>query len=1015
MKLYWTLTMLRAVKHWKTHCRGTCSKMPRSFHQSIVVIACITLLQGCQPTVQVEPGWPTVARETKPWTRWWWHGSALTKAGITAEMEAYQKANIGGLEITPIYGVFGNEDQYVNYLSPQWMELLLHTLREAERLDMGIDMATGTGWPFGGPSVNDDDASKNLHHTMYTLHAGERLKEHIVFTQQPYLRAVGSQLYEVNDTFSTEKSTPQGTRNEPVVRIDPKNIDITKLRQPIADNENLQALAIDQVVFERLLPLKLLMAYSDTDQVVNLTSKVDETGKLDWVAPDGNWKLYAVFQGWHGKMVERAGPGGEGNVIDHFSAVALQHYLSRFDTAFAGKDIHALRAFFNDSYEVDDARGAADWTPALFDEFSRRRGYNLEEHLPALFGNDDPEKNKRVLCDYRETISEMLLHNFTEPWKQWAHGKSAIIRNQAHGSPSNILDLYATVDIPEIEGVEPLRIKMASSAGNVTGKKLVSSESATWLNEHFESNLSDIKVALDRFMLNGVNHIFYHGTSYSPPEEPWPGRLFYAAVHLNPRNSLWKDFGALNNYVTRCQSFLQNTTPDNDVLLYYPIYDRFSTPGEEMIEHFDGIGKQFEQSAFKRGAETLYEKGYAFDYISDRQIENTKTIDGNLKTESGSLYKTIVIPHCQYIPIETFQKIISLAEEGATVFVLEGLPDSFSGYGDYEEHNDAFQVVMKKLEARKPVAEGITSIEVGKGKVFVGDSADGLLSHASIRKEAIVTNGIQFIRKKRNNNSTVYFILNNNDESFAGWLPLQADAAAVILYDPMNGKFGGANMRKVGKGITEVYVQLAKRQTLLVETYDDEIDVPSFKYYTIGGAPISLNGKWEITFESGGPVLPLPVEVDTLSSWTTFGETAYQAFSGTASYAVSFSKPDLITSGWMLDLGNVKESAQVFLNGKSLGTLIGPVFQVAFDDSLLQVTNMLEVKVSNLMANRIAEMDKKNIFWKKFYNVNFPAQKRENRKNGLFDASHWQPRDSGLMGPVVLTPVDFGTGSGSMR
>ena len=112
------------------------------------------------------------------------------------------------------------------------------------------------------------------------------------------------------------------------------------------------------------------------------------------------------------------------------------------------------------------------------------------------------------------------------------------------------LPTYSTsmrlVDIPEIEGVEPLRIKMASSAGNVTGKKLVSSESATWLNEHFESNLSDIKVALDRFMLNGVNHLFYHGTTYSPPGEPWPGWLFYAAVHLNPRNPLWNDFDALN-------------------------------------------------------------------------------------------------------------------------------------------------------------------------------------------------------------------------------------------------------------------------------------------------------------------------------------------------------------------------------------------------------------------------------------------------------------------------------------
>src|SRR5688572_23581094 len=106
--------------------------------------------------------WPASNRETKPWTRWWWHGSAVTKEGITAEMEAYKKAGIGGLEITPIYGVHGAEKQFVNYLNADWMNLLVHTLKEAERLDMGIDMATGTGWPFGGPWVDNGDACKNL-------------------------------------------------------------------------------------------------------------------------------------------------------------------------------------------------------------------------------------------------------------------------------------------------------------------------------------------------------------------------------------------------------------------------------------------------------------------------------------------------------------------------------------------------------------------------------------------------------------------------------------------------------------------------------------------------------------------------------------------------------------------------------------------------------------------------------------------------------------------------------------
>jgi len=156
---------------------------------------------------------------------------------------------------------------------------------------------------------------------------------------------------------------------------------------------------LEQVRFEKPLPLQVLMAYLDAGRTLDLTGKVAADGKLDWVAPEGEWTLYAVFQGWHGKMVERAGPGGEGDVIDHFSRKALDDYLRRFDEAFAGRDVQSLRAFFNDSYEVDDAAGEAGWTPRLFDEFRRRRGYDLRDHLPALFGKDSPEKKARVLCD----------------------------------------------------------------------------------------------------------------------------------------------------------------------------------------------------------------------------------------------------------------------------------------------------------------------------------------------------------------------------------------------------------------------------------------------------------------------------------------------------------------------------------------------------------------------------------------------------------------------------------------
>ena len=133
-----------------------------------------------------------------------------------------------------------------------------------------------------------------------------------------------------------------------------------------------------------------------------------------------------------------------------------------------------------------------------------------------------------------------------------------------------------------------LRIKFASSAGNVSGKQLISCEASTWLDEHFQASLAEVKTNVDRYFLGGINHIVYHGTTYSPKDADWPGWMFYASVHFAPTNSFWSDFSALNQYVTRCQSLLQRSKPDNDILLYFPFHDRISVPGRSLLQHFSG-------------------------------------------------------------------------------------------------------------------------------------------------------------------------------------------------------------------------------------------------------------------------------------------------------------------------------------------------------------------------------------------------------------------------------------------
>ena len=939
-------------------------------HLFFLVLIMFQTISCQQPELKLS--WPEITRENKPWTRWYWPGSIVTPEELTTSMEKYKKAGLGGLEITVIYGVKGYEDKFINYLSPKWMDMFIYTLKEAERLDMGIDLANASGWPFGGPWVDPADACRNINYKTWSLKSGEELTEPVSFIQQPLLTAV---------------------RQKP---------DITKLVDPIGKNKDLQLYAINQIRFEKPLPLQILMAYSDNERSLNLTDKVDIKGKLNWKAPPGNWRLYALFEGWHGKQVERAGPGGEGDVIDHFSGQAIDNFLKHFDDAFKGYDIKSLRGYFNDSYEVDDASGQANWTNNMFDEFNLRRGYDLSKNLPALFQNDVPDKNTRVLSDYRQTIADLILEKYTTHWTEWAHKQGKITRHQAHGSPGNILDLYAATDVPEMEG----RSKFASSAANVTGKKYASCEAATWLGEHFTSTLSDVRKAVDNFFLLGINHVFYQGTCFYPQNEQWPGWLFYASTEFSPANSFWNDLPALNNYIAHVQSFLQSGKSDNDILLYFPIFDRyadigsgaFDIYGRGMLEHFNDISRAYNGTPFNTGYESMNEKGYAFDLISDRQLKNTKIDIGLIQTE-GNKYRTLILPGCKYIPLETFSQILKLAKDGAKIIFYGNLPENVSGWADLEAKNNTFRQLKEALSFSKTGNKDILQAEIGKGKIIIGNDLALLLHFADIRREVMADYGLKFTRRETKTGSC-YFILNQTDKPFEGWLPLKIKALSAAIFNPMTGNYGMAEKRSSEDDAFEIYSRLLPGESLIIETFNNKVSGKPYYFYDPIKPPLEITGKWNVDFVEGGPELPASKEVTKLISWTEFGGETFKDFSGTAKYTISFNKPSGNADSWELNLGKVSESASIILNGNDLGILIGPDFQVIIDKKLLKASNTLEIKVSNLMANRIAYLDRNKVEWKKFYDINFAS-----KSYGGFDASAWQPRKSGLIGPVTLTAV----------
>ena len=813
----------------------------------------------------------------KPWAFWWWMGSAVSKEDITWQLENFSTAGIGGVHIIPIYGVTGYEKKLIPYLSKEWMEMLGFTVSEGKRLGLGVDMTTGTGWPFGGKQITPDIAAKKF-----------RISDGKFFTE-------------------------------------PTN-----------------------------------------------------------------------------QKVKRAAPGGEGLVLDHFSKVAIQRYLQTFDSAFANQDLRP-RAMYNDSYEVY----GANWTNTFLDEFKKRRGYDLQTQILAFTDTSNQVNSALVKMDYHQTLSELLYENFTAGWTQWSKSKKFITRNQAHGSPGNILDLYALADIPETESFgtsrfsipglrieenyeperfgtpNPLAMKFASSAAHVAGKKLVSSETATWLGDHFKVSLSQVKPQVDELFTAGINHVFYHGITFSPKDEPYPGWLFYASTNFGIHSHFWKQLPLLNQYIARCQHLLQNSEPDNDLLVYFPIQDLWAQSGNIQLLDVHHTEKWLMASPFGKLCHQLQQEGFTFDYISDRWLAQlVVNKSGELNTGSVS-YKALLIPSAKYLPENTLKSLLQLAEKGAQIIFTGQIPQAVTGFYDHGIRNEKFNKDIKKLQSHTK-------------NVFANTKLNEILKRFSILPENFSGNGLSFIRKKYNG-KTIYFIANLDDQFKEGWIELSTLIGSMQVYDPLTDSTRVLPNRQSRNKRTEVYVSLLPGQSCFLIGNDEATKSENFNPKPFKS--LELSGNWKINFVEGKPKLPSPATLPKLSSWTTLPDSAAY-FSGTASYSLVFDLPDsaLRKNKYIIDLGDVRESATVLLNGKNIGTAWCIPFQLEIDKSMLkEKNNELKIAVTNLAANYMRLRDKKLPEWKKFYEINFVDIKYR-----PFDASNWQAMPSGLLTEIKI-------------
>ena len=825
-------------------------------------------------TVQIlsAQSWPTPTNEARPGTRWWWLGSAIDRENLAWNLRQYANHGIGTVEITPIYGVQGNEANNIPYLSDQWMQMLRYTQEQGERNGIETDMSTGTGWPFGGPWVPLKESACK-----------------VIFVER---ELNGRDISEVDFSLPEKEA---------------KNAELHKI-----------------------------VNYGD--------------------------KAIAIYIKYGVMKVKRAAPGGEGLVIDHFDRQAVAHYLQHIEQAFQRTHTPYPHTFFNDSYEVADAT----WTPTLLEEFEKRRGYKLEDHLPQLLANDP-----QVLSDYRETLGDLLLENFTEQWTAWAHKHGAITRNQAHGSPANLIDCYAAVDIPEIEGfglsnfgIKGLRtdegktrpndsdfsmLKYAPSAAHICGKPYTSSETFTWLTEHFRTSLSQLKPDIDLMFCAGVNRMFFHGTCYSPRNDEWPGWKFYASIDMSPTNSIWRDAPYFMEYVTRCQSFLQMGKPDNDFLVYLPIRDMWRQNTGKLLMQFSihVMGKLAPD--FIKTILAIDRAGYDCDYISEKYLLTTSFCDGMLQTAAGTRYKGLIIP-----------------DEAA---MTEGV----------RQHIDS----LRALGA--PVIEGVNPQQ---------------MAHAAKPEPMRTDYALKTIRRK-NNTGYHYFIANLTPNDVEATIPLSVDCKSAFWFNPLKGDITPATVSEEG-----VAMKLRSGESMILQTFNEEMKAykgtapktTQKSLYNNSKTTIPLEGPWTLSFIESTPGVYKTYDLSQLQTWETLNDQT-RILMGTGVYSTKFklSKKDDPKGRWLIDLGDVRESARVYINGEFIGCAWSVPFVLDTKGTLRVGENDIRIEVTNLPANRIADLDRKGVKWRKMEEINVVDI---NYKKTLYD--QWEPMPSGLNSEVKL-------------
>jgi hypothetical protein len=670
-----------------------------------------------------------------------------------------------------------------------------------------------------------------------------------------------------------------------------------------------------------------------------------------------------------GQQVKRAAVGAEGFVIDHVDAAAVGRHLTmvgdRLLSAFAGTT--PPHAMFSDSLE---AYGSS-WTADLPAEFRRRRGYDLLDHLPALF--DDAADSAGVRFDWSRTLSELVDERYLQPITAWARARGTRFRAQVYGFPPPTLSSNALVDLPEGEGADWRSFtstRWATSAAHLYARPVVSSETWTWLHSPaWAATPLDMKVEADRHFLQGINQLVGHGWPYSPPDAAEPGWAFYAAAALNDHNPWYPAMPAVTRYLQRVSAMLREGRPDGDVAIYLPIEDGFA----DMRPRRASVNEEMRDRLRGGIVAQVLDAGHGFDFVDAQAVAA-----GRLNA------RVLVLPGLNRIDPAAFREIVAWAKRGGQVIATGTIPSAAGGLYDGVVQGRAVRRIARAL-FRTPNATLVAPASLGMTLRRIA-----LPTMALARPDP----AIGFVRR-RIDDGDLYFVANTGPRPVSATARFVGDTGRAQWWDPLT-----ATRRAAGTG--DIAIHLAPYQSkFLMMAPGLPADMADRPLRPL----LDLSAGWRTRTIGIEAQAPPPGR-----SWTE--DRGLRHFSGAVRYTRRFALTARPAGPVMLDFGEgtpladsdpdrpraaiaapVREAALVRVNGRPAGTVWTAPWRIDVAALLRDGDNEVEVTVMNGAGNALSTKpppDPRLLTMR--YGERFVDQDRQNLA----------PAPSGLLGRITL-------------